>query len=72
MAAQRASVGDYGGALTILRPLRDSVVAWVGQNDDADIADDLIYIELFLANIEAQGGTTNTPNPVPPEPWPSD
>jgi Ca-activated chloride channel family protein len=72
MAAQRASVGDYAGALTILRPLRDSVAQWVSAHDDADIADDLIYIGLFIANLEAQGGTTHTPNPVPPEPWPSD
>jgi Ca-activated chloride channel family protein len=72
MAAQRAAVGDYGGALTILRPLRGSVASWLLTRDDADIADDLIYIELFIANLEAQGGTTHTPNPVPPEPWPSD
>ncbi|HLT36970.1 MAG TPA: VWA domain-containing protein [Enhygromyxa sp.] len=72
MAASRASVGDYGGALTILRPLRLSVRDWLADHEDADIEDDLIYIELFIANLEAQGGTTNTPNPVPPEPWPSD
>jgi Ca-activated chloride channel homolog len=72
MAATRAAIGDYGGALTILRPLRDSVRDWVNSHDDADIADDLLYIELFITNLEAQGGTTHTPNPVPPEPWPSD
>ncbi|HVI03516.1 MAG TPA: VWA domain-containing protein, partial [Enhygromyxa sp.] len=43
MAAQRASVGDYAGALTVLRPLRDSVSSWLLDHDDADIADDLIY-----------------------------
>ncbi|MFO7562163.1 MAG: VWA domain-containing protein [Enhygromyxa sp.] len=72
MAASRASIGDYGGALTILRPLRSSVQGWVDAHEDADIEDDLLYIELFIANLEAQGGTTHTPNPVPPEPWPSD
>jgi Ca-activated chloride channel family protein len=72
MAAERASHGDYAGALTILRPLIESVDEWLALNEDADIEDDRIYIELFIANLEAQGGTTNTPNPVPPDPWPSD
>jgi Ca-activated chloride channel family protein len=72
MAAQRASVGDYGGALTILQPLRDSVASWLLAHDDEDIADDQIYVELFIANLSAQGGTTHSPNPVPPDPWPSD
>jgi Ca-activated chloride channel family protein len=72
MAAERASYGDYAGALTILRPLSESVAQWLVEHDDPDVEDDLIYVDLFVTNLEQQGGTTNTPNPVPPEPWPSD
>ncbi len=72
MASTRASSGDYAGALTVLRPLLLSVQDWLVLNPDEDIEDDLLYINLFIDNLEAQGGATNTPNPVPPEPWPSD
>ena len=72
MAAERASFGDYASALTILRPLGDSVADWLGDHDDADIEDDLLYVDLFIHNLENQGGETHTPNPVPPDPWPAD
>ena len=72
MAAQRASVGDDAGALSILRPLALSVEGWLAANDDDDIEDDLFYVLKFIENLEARGSTTNSPNPVPPEPWPSD
>src|SRR5690606_33749476 len=72
MAAERASVGDDSGALSILQPLAASVEAWLASNDDADIEDDLFYIYKFIENLEDRGSVTNSPNPVPPEPWPSD
>lgn len=72
MAAERASVGDYAGALTVLEPLALSVEDWLVDNPDDDIEDDLFYINLFVDNLQAEGGETNTPNPVPPEPWPND
>ncbi|PRP96745.1 von Willebrand factor type A domain protein [Enhygromyxa salina] len=72
MAATRASKGDDAGALSILRPLALSLEAWLEQSDDADIEDDLFYVYRFIENIEARGSTTNSPNPVPPEPWPAD
>lgn len=72
MAAQRASVGDDGGALSILQPLVLSVETWLAANPDEDIEDDLFYAYRFIENLEARGSTTNTPNPVPPEPWPAD
>ncbi|NVB37133.1 VWA domain-containing protein [Pseudenhygromyxa sp. WMMC2535] len=72
MAATRAAGGDYAGALTVLEPLVDSVEGWLAQNPDADIEDDLFYIRLFIQNIEEAGGAINTPNPVPPDPWPED
>jgi Ca-activated chloride channel homolog len=72
MAAQRASVGDDGGALTILEPLTLSVEDWLVATPDADIEDDLFYLHRFIENLEARGSATSSPNPVPPEPWPSD
>jgi Ca-activated chloride channel family protein len=72
MAASRASVGDDAGALSILRPLALSLEDWLASNDDADIEDDLFYVYRFIENLEARGSTTNSPNPVPPEPWPAD
>ena len=72
MAATRASVGDDAGALSILRPLALSVEEWLAVTPDADIEDDLFYVYRFIENIEARGSSTNTPNPVPPEPWPAD
>jgi Ca-activated chloride channel family protein len=72
MAAERAAVGDYAGALTILEPLAVSVENWLVATPDEDVEDDLFYIYKFIENLEAQGVTTNSPNPVPPEPWPQD
>lgn len=72
MAATRASNGDDAGALSILRPLTLSVEDWLAAHPDADIEDDLFYAHRFIENIEARGSTTNSPNPVPPEPWPAD
>jgi Ca-activated chloride channel family protein len=72
MAAERAEVGDDAGALSILEPLAVSVEDWLASNPDEDVEDDLFYIYKFIENLEARGSTTNSPNPVPPEPWPSD
>jgi Ca-activated chloride channel family protein len=72
MAAERAAVGDDAGALSILEPLAMSVEDWLSANPDEDIEDDLFYIYKFIENLEARGSSTNSPNPVPPEPWPSD
>jgi Ca-activated chloride channel family protein len=72
MAATRAASGDDAGALSILQPLVLSVEEWLVSNPDEDIEDDLFYAYRFIENIEARGSTTNSPNPVPPEPWPAD
>jgi Ca-activated chloride channel family protein len=71
MAASRAEVGDDAGALSILLPLMGAAEQWLGTNADADIEDDLIYIELFIENLEARTVVPNTPRPAP-EPWPND
>jgi Ca-activated chloride channel family protein len=73
MAAERAEVGDDPSALNTLRALASSVEAWLVENPDEDIEDDLFYINLFIDNLEARGIPSQSPNPVPPpEPWPQD
>lgn len=72
MASTRASYGDYGGALTVLVPLGEGVAAWLVDNPDADIEDDLRYIDKFIANLQAKGGGLPPPESNPPEPWPQD
>jgi Ca-activated chloride channel family protein len=71
MAAARAEVGDDAGALSILVPLMGAVEGWLSTHEDADIEDDLIYIELFIENLEARTALANMPGPAP-EPWPAD
>jgi Ca-activated chloride channel family protein len=73
MAASRAEVGDYAGALSILTPLKFAVQEWLVTNDDEDIKDDLFYIQRFTQNLEAQTEESISPTPLPPpEPWPND
>jgi Ca-activated chloride channel family protein len=72
MAANRASYGDYNGALGVLGPLGEAVEGWLQTNPDADIEDDLRYIGKFIANLEAAGGGFPPPEQNPPEPWPQD
>jgi Ca-activated chloride channel family protein len=71
MAASRAEVGDDAGALSILVPLMGAVEEWLVTNADADIEDDLIYLELFIENLNARTVVPSSPRPAP-EPWPND
>jgi Ca-activated chloride channel homolog len=72
MAAVRSSFGDLGGARSVLVPLADEVEAWLADNPDEDIEDDLGYIRKFIANLEAEGGAESPTSPNPPNPWPRD
>lgn len=72
MAATRAAYGDLSGALGVLEPLRDSVARWLGANEDADIQDDLLYIDMFIDNLRASGANVPPPERRPPEVWPVD
>jgi Ca-activated chloride channel family protein len=71
LAAERAAVGDGGGALNLLYILNGSVSTWLAVNPDADIEDDLRYVVMFIDNLVAHGAAV-PPNAVPPEPWPQD
>lgn len=73
MAAVRAAAGDGLGALTVLEPLRDAVADWLEVYDDADIEDDLRYVDMFIENLEARGVVPPMELPPPVEdPWPQD
>lgn len=52
-AAFRVVENNPNGALAVLRPLRTNVASWLVQNADDDIADDLTYVDKFIANLEA-------------------
>jgi Ca-activated chloride channel homolog len=71
LAAERAAVGDGGGALNLLYILHGSVADWLATHPDADIEDDLRYVVMFIDNLVAHGAAV-PPNAVPPEPWPQD
>jgi Ca-activated chloride channel family protein len=71
MAALRAQGGDDLGAINLLNALAANVQIWLDQNPDADIEDDLFYIDLFRTNIHQRTPQEPQPNP-PPEPWPYD
>jgi len=71
LAAERAAIGDGGGALNLLYILQGSVSSWLAVTPDADIEDDLRYVVMFIDNLVAHGAAV-PPNAVPPEPWPQD
>ncbi len=73
-ASQLAVDGDPGAAIGGLTALRNAVQGWLsdqvanGGKADPDIADDLVYVDLFLANLAKL--KQQTPVSKPPEPWP--
>lgn len=71
MAALRARSGDDPGALNLLIGLEGAVSEWLEKIPDADIEDDLIYIRLFIDNLEARGAQQPENRPLP-NPWPQD
>ena len=73
MAAERAKVGADAEAVALLVALGDAVDAWLAENPDGDIEDDLEYIWRFVENLEVRHEEPLTTTPVPvPEPWPAD
>ena len=72
MAATRAQSGDDQGALNLLLGLDDAVDAWLADNPDYDIEDDLKYIRLFSENLRDRGADEPPQSLPPPNPWPQD
>jgi Ca-activated chloride channel family protein len=69
LAAELARDADTGSAIGTLQAVRASVNDWLLDTEDADISDDLAYVDLFIAALKRQPGT-----PVVPasNPWPYD
>ena len=72
MAAVRSSYGDFAGARGVLVPLGEQVEWWLATNPDADIEDDLRYINQFIVNLDQRGASEGPTSPTPPNPWPQD
>lgn len=73
MACQLALDADPGAARGVLEALRPEVQKWLakaGSKPDPDVADDLKYVDLFIANLKKVAA--QTPVSKPPEPWPKD
>ena len=54
MAASFALEGNDVAALQTLNRLCRGLNAWLSVNDDPDIADDLVYVDRFITNLEAR------------------
>lgn len=73
MAARLARDADPRSAQAILIALRDSVQTWLVENEDLDIADDLYYVDLFIANLQPDiDANSGYPTAPPGNPWPAD
>ena len=57
MAASRAAYGDYNGALSVV-PLGEQVELWLETSPNEDIADDVVYIDKFIARPSSASGST--------------
>jgi Ca-activated chloride channel family protein len=66
MAAEAAESGNFDSASGILEAIRPNLVTWLEGTPDADIEDDLVYVDLFIDVLAKE-----QPVPIaPPEPWP--
>ncbi|MGK3997265.1 vWA domain-containing protein [Sorangium sp. So ce1024] len=73
LAAQLAADADPRTARRTLEALRPNVEAWLEENEDPDVKDDLRYVDLFIQNlIEAEANVQPYTPADPPNPWPAD
>ncbi|MEO7331904.1 MAG: hypothetical protein ABI193_25230, partial [Minicystis sp.] len=73
IAAQLAADSDPRTARRTLETLRPNVAQWLTKTPDADIADDLKYVDLFIENLTVAAQNVAPYEPAdPPEPWPAD
>jgi Ca-activated chloride channel family protein len=73
LAAQLAADSDPRTARRTLEALRPNVAAWLQTSPDPDIQDDLVYIDLFIQNLQVAEQQVAPYQPAdPPNPWPAD
>jgi Ca-activated chloride channel family protein len=66
IATRMSADGDGATALGTLEAIAPQVEAWLVDHPDADVEDDLIYVELFAENLRQFNLEPTTPQ----EPWP--
>ncbi len=73
LAAGLARDSDPRTARRTLEALRPNVASWLETFPDPDIADDLRYVDMFIANLGPVIDATEVYEPAdPPNPWPAD
>lgn len=73
LATQLAADSDPRTARRTLEVLRPNVSGWLEKNPDADVQDDLLYIDKFIANLKVVEALSVPYTPAdPPNPWPAD
>ena len=71
VATAFAAEGDYAAALAVLTAMEPALEAWLSDNPDPDLADDLTYVERFIENLVTATTGTSVQLPPPVEPWPA-
>ena len=73
LATQLAADSDPRTARRTLEVLRPNVSGWLEKNPDADVQDDLLYIDKFIENLKVVEALSVPYTPAdPPNPWPAD
>lgn len=71
LATERYANGSAQRALDVLRPLEDNARAWLVNNPDADIEDDLLTMGQLIKNLEPEALKERRPPEPAPNPWPN-
>lgn len=72
LAVERYSAGSAQRALDVLEPLVDNVEAWLQDNPDEDIEDDLVTMDQLIKTLEPIAEQENRQPEPAPNPWPED
>ncbi len=73
LATQLAADSDPRTARRTLEALRPNVSDWLMTNPDADVQDDLVYVDKFIENLKIVEALSVPYTPAPPQnPWPAD